>query len=70
MADFVGSIACPGLSWHATVSTVPSVQGAGQTARPGIQKGCTMTEAAVGFAGNLTDQPELRCTTRGQEASW
>jgi hypothetical protein len=29
-----------------------------------------MTEAAVGFAGNLTDQPELRCTTRGQEASW
>jgi hypothetical protein len=29
-----------------------------------------MTEPSVSFAGNLTDQPELRCTTRGQQASW
>jgi hypothetical protein len=48
------------LSRHATVSTVPRVQG--QTARPGIQEGCAMTEAAVSFAGNLTDQPEVRYT--------
>jgi hypothetical protein len=54
-----------GVLRHATVSTVPSVQGAGQTARPGIQEGCTMTEASVSFAGNLTDQPELRRTEAG-----
>src|SRR5215204_4850090 len=38
---------------------------AGQTARPGIQEGRTMTEAAVSFAGNLTDDPELRHTEAG-----
>src|SRR5512132_3860106 len=38
---------------------------AGQTARPGIQEGCTMTEASVSFAGNLTDNPELRYTETG-----
>jgi hypothetical protein len=38
---------------------------AGQTARPGIQEGCTMTEAAVSFAGNLTDDPEVRHSEGG-----
>jgi single-strand DNA-binding protein len=38
---------------------------AGQTARPGIQEGCTKTEARVSFAGNLTDDPELRHTEGG-----
>src|SRR5215218_781829 len=38
---------------------------AGQTARPGNRKGQTMTEAAVSFAGNLTDDPELRHTEGG-----
>jgi hypothetical protein len=42
-----------------------SVPRAGQTARPGIQEGSTMTEAAVSFAGNLTDQPEVRYTEGG-----
>ena len=43
----------------------PPVPRAGQTARPGIRKGCTTTEAAVSFAGNLTDDPELRHTEAG-----
>src|SRR5829696_5149182 len=38
---------------------------AGQTARPGIQEGCTVTEASVSFAGNLTDDPELRHADSG-----
>ena len=38
---------------------------AGQTARPGNRKGQTMTEAAVSFAGNLTDDPEVRYTEGG-----
>src|SRR4030095_5225878 len=33
--------------------------------RPGIQEGCTMTEASMSFAGNLTDDPELRHTEAG-----
>jgi hypothetical protein len=41
----------------------PPVPKAGQTARPGNRKGAhTMTEAAVSFAGNLTDDPEVRYT--------
>jgi hypothetical protein len=32
---------------------------AGQTVRPGNRKEHTMTEAAVSFAGNLTDEPEI-----------
>ena len=40
----------------------PPVPRAGQTARPGIQEGCNMTEASVSFAGNLTDDPEVRYT--------
>jgi hypothetical protein len=43
----------------------PPVPRAGQTARPGNRKGRTMTEANVSFAGNLTDQPELRHTEGG-----
>ena len=38
---------------------------AGQTARPGTGRGRTMTEASVSFAGNLTDNPELRHTDGG-----
>jgi single-strand DNA-binding protein len=53
------------LSRHATVSTVPRVQGQGRPPGQAIQEGCTMTEAAVSFAGNLTDQPELRHTEAG-----
>jgi single-strand DNA-binding protein len=30
-----------------------------------MQEGCTMTEAAVSFAGNLTNDPELRHTESG-----
>jgi hypothetical protein len=37
----------------------PPVPWAGQTARPSNRKGHTVTEAAVSFAGNLTDQAEL-----------
>jgi hypothetical protein len=49
---------------HATVSTVPRVQGRAD-ARPGNRKGQTMTEPSVSFAGNLTDQPEVRNTDSG-----
>jgi single-strand DNA-binding protein len=38
----------------------------GRTARPARQQeGCSMPEASVSFAGNLTDQPELRHTEGG-----
>jgi single-strand DNA-binding protein len=43
----------------------PPVPRAGQTARPGIQEGCTITEPRVSFAGNLTDDPQLRHTEGG-----
>ena len=55
----------PAVSRHATASTGPRFHEDGQTARPGIQEGCTMTEPSVSFAGNLTDQPELRHTEGG-----
>jgi single-strand DNA-binding protein len=65
-ADFVGSAACPLVALrHATVSTGPRFHEDGQTARPGNMKGSTMTEASVSFAGNLTDQPEVRYTEAG-----
>jgi hypothetical protein len=38
----------------------PGPRAAGQTARPGNRKGQDMTEPSVSFAGNLTDQPEVR----------
>jgi hypothetical protein len=53
------------VSRHATASTGPRFHGDGQTARPGIRKGPSMTEASVSFAGNLTDDPELRHTEAG-----
>jgi single-strand DNA-binding protein len=53
------------LSWHATVSTVPRFQGQGRPPGQAIQEGCIMTEAAVSFAGNLTDDPEVRHTESG-----
>ena len=31
-------------------------------ARPGTRKGQTMTDASVSFAGNVTDDPEVRYT--------
>jgi hypothetical protein len=62
MADFVGSAACPGgLSACHGVHRPGSK--AGQTARPGIQEGCTMTEASISFAGNLTNDPEPPLTS-------
>ena len=52
-------------SRHAAVSTVPRVQGQGRPPGQAIQEGKIMTEAAVSFAGNLTDDPELRHTESG-----
>jgi hypothetical protein len=50
--------------WHATVSTVPRFQGHGRP--PGqASGGMTMTKASVSFAGNLTDDPEVRYTESG-----
>src|SRR5215211_5031472 len=43
----------------------PPVPRARQTARPDNRKGQTMTEAAVSFAGNLTDDPEVHYTEGG-----
>jgi single-strand DNA-binding protein len=51
--------------WHATVSTVPWVQGQGRPPGQATGRGRTMTEAAVSFAGNLTDEPEVRYTEGG-----
>jgi hypothetical protein len=50
---------------HATVSTVPRVQGQGRPPGQAIQEGRVMTEAAVSFAGNLTEDPEVRSTDGG-----
>jgi single-strand DNA-binding protein len=50
---------------HATASTVPRVQGQGRPPGQATGRGRTMTEASVSFAGNLTDQPELRHTEGG-----
>jgi single-strand DNA-binding protein len=66
MADFVGSVACPwgslGMPRH------PPVLGSTRTGRPPGQatgRGRTMTEPSVSFAGNLTDDPEVRYTDSG-----
>src|SRR5829696_8291379 len=50
---------------HATVSTVPRVQGQGRPPGQAIQEGRVMTEAAVSFAGNLTEDPEVRSSDGG-----
>jgi Single-strand binding protein family len=63
MADFVGFTACP--RWPGGMPRCPpSPQCQGQGRPPGqaTGRGRTMTEAAVSFAGNLTDDPELRHT--------
>jgi Single-strand binding protein family len=53
------------LSRHASVSTVPWFQGQGRPPGQTVQEGSSMTEATVSFAGNLTDDPELRHTESG-----
>src|ERR671910_3879159 len=66
MADFVGSVACP---WRpgGMPRCPPSPGSKGRADRPArhSQEGCNMTEAAVSFAGNLTDDPEIRSTESG-----
>ena len=42
------------VSWHATVSTVPRVQGQGRPPGQATGRGSTMTEPSVSFAGNST----------------
>jgi single-strand DNA-binding protein len=55
----------PAVSRHATASTVPRVQGQGRPPGQATERGGTMTEASVSFAGNLTDDPEVRYTEDG-----
>src|SRR5829696_3958965 len=66
MADFVGSTACP---WRpcGMPRCPPSPGSKGRADRPArqSQEGSTMTEANVSFAGNLTDDPEVRYTEAG-----
>ena len=63
MADFVGSVACP---WGSLgmPRCPPSPVPKGRADRPARhQEGAhTMTQASVSFAGNLTDDPEVRYT--------
>jgi hypothetical protein len=47
------------------VATVPRFQGQGRPPGQATERGRTMTEATVSFAGNLTDDPELRHTEAG-----
>ena len=53
------------VSRHATVSTVPRFQGQGRPPGQAIQEGSSMTDASVSFAGNLTEDPEVRYTEGG-----
>jgi hypothetical protein len=53
------------LSGQATASTVPRFQGQGRPPGQAIQEGRVTTEASVSFAGNLTDDPEVRHTEAG-----
>src|ERR687898_791354 len=65
MADFVGSGACPWCSLGMP-RCPPSPGSKGRADRPARQQeGGGMTEAAVSFAGNLTDDPEVRYTEGG-----
>src|SRR5688572_5065552 len=66
MADFVGSVACPWCSLGMP-RCLPSPGSKGRAARPArqAQEGKTMAEASVSFAGNLTDDPEVRHTEAG-----
>src|SRR5215216_2495415 len=62
MADFVGSTACPW--WPPGMPRCPPSPGSkGRADRPARhQEDSSMTEASVSFAGNLTDDPEVRYT--------
>jgi single-strand DNA-binding protein len=53
------------VSQHAKAFTVPRFQGQGEPPGQASQEGSTMPEASVSFAGNLTDDPELRHTEGG-----
>src|SRR5215216_4170621 len=65
MADFVDSTTCPWCSLGMP-RRPPSPGSKGRADRPARQQeGRIMTEAAVSFAGNLTDDPELRYTDSG-----
>jgi single stranded DNA-binding protein len=66
MADFVGSTACHWRSFGMP-RCPPSPGSKGRADRPARQqtRGRTMTDASVSFAGNLTDDPELRHTESG-----
>jgi hypothetical protein len=66
MADFVGSIACPWCSFGMP-RCPPSPGSKGRADRPARQQegARAMTEVSVSFAGNLTDDPELRHTEIG-----
>src|SRR5829696_4293400 len=56
----------PLVAWrHTTVSTIPRFQGQGRPPGQAFRRGCIMTEASVSFAGNLTNQPEVRYTESG-----
>jgi hypothetical protein len=66
MADFVGSIAYPWWSLGMPrCPPSPGVQGQGRPPGQAPGRGRTMTEASVSFAGNLTDDPEVRYTESG-----
>src|ERR671919_726440 len=69
MADFVGSAACPW--WPLGMPRCPPSPGSkGRADRPARQQeGPAMTEASVSFAGNLTDDPEVRYTDGGSARS-
>src|SRR5215211_2159560 len=65
MADFVGSVAC---LWRPVACRGVHRPPGPRAGRPPGQapgKGSTMTEAAVSFAGNLTEDPEVRYTEGG-----
>src|SRR5215207_4868686 len=65
MADFVGSLACPWCSLGMP-RYPPSPGSKGRADRPARQQeDSSMTEASVSFAGNLTDDPEVRHTESG-----
>src|SRR5215212_10391347 len=65
MADFVGFVACPwGLGACHGVHR-PRFRGQGRPPGQATGRGRTMTEATVSFAGNLTDDPEVRSTEGG-----
>ena len=64
MADFIGSTACPWCS-RGMPRHPPSPRSKGRADRPARQQKGSQTEATVSFAGNLTDDPEVRYTEGG-----